>query len=333
MLTDIELEDVRIIAELPYEWGKLTNKTLLISGATGFIGSFLCNVFAYRNAKYQQKIKVVSLSRGGGIDSETVIYKKVDISQPFSIDGKIDYVLHLASNTHPKQYSDDPIGTITTNIYGCDNLLKIARDNQARFLLASSVEIYGNGTEKLMEENYCGYIDCNQARAGYNESKRVSESLVQSYRKQYGIQGVIVRLARIFGADKKTDTKAMAQFISKAVAGKDIILHSKGNQRFSYCYIADAVSGILKVLLDGMDGEAYNITEEDEGLTIGEYAEYLASLSETKVIYQIENNSSASKSTYALLDNTKLKKLGWEPLFTVKEGLKRTIDIKRQLLV
>ena len=322
-------EDIKRVAELPYNWEKLNNKTLLMSGGTGFIGSFICNVISYRNRCFNQNTKIISLSRRGGVNDDTVSYIKQDVSTPFSVSEHVDYVLHLASNTHPKQYAEDPIGTITTNIYGCDNLLRIAKENKAKFLLASSVEIYGQGTETPMSEDYCGYIDCNTARAGYNESKRVCEALTQSYRAQYKTNAVIARLARIFGADKKADTKAIAQFIDKATAGEDIVLKSNGLQRFSYCYVADAASALLYLLIEGVDGEAYNITEPDEGLTLGGYAEYIASLAEKKVIYRIEDSAAVSKSTYALMDGSKIKALGWYPLFSVKEGLKRTFEIKK----
>lgn len=146
------------------------------------------------------------------------------------------------------------------------------------------------------------------------------------------LYAVIARFARVFGADKKHDTKAMSQFMDKAVLGEDIILKSKGQQRYSYCYIADAVSGLFKLLLDGQDGEAYNISDDDEGLTLGEYAEYIASLANLKVRYEIENNESVSKATYALLDTRKIKNIGWEPQYSVKDGLKRTYTIKKETL-
>lgn len=328
-MTELEKIDISRVVELPYAWEKLDNKTILISGGTGFIGSFISDVIRYRNEKYDSNIKVVSLSRRGGSSDKTVEYLKADITQPISYAGTIDYILHLASNTHPKQYGEDPVGTITTNVIGCDNLLKLAAEKKAIFLLASSVEIYGQGTAEPMDEHYCGYLDCNIARSGYNEAKRTCESLCQSYKQQYGIEVKIVRLARVFGADKKLDTKAMSQFMDKAVAGEDIILKSKGNQRFSYCYIADAVSGIVKVLLDGVDGEAYNIANEDDGLSLGGYAEFIADLANKKVVYRIENDEAASRASYALLDIKKIKKLGWRPLYGVKEGLERTYMIKK----
>lgn len=329
-MTDIELEDIQIVAELPYSWEKLKNKTILISGGTGFIGSFISDIIRYRNEKYGDGIKIVSLSRRGGTSDDTVEYLKTDINTSVRYDAPVDYVLHMASNTHPKQYGEDPVGTITTNVIGCNNLLKLAAEKRATFLLTSSVEIYGQGTEIPMNELYSGYIDCNTARAGYNEAKRTCESLCQSYKQQYGIAVKIVRFARVFGADKKLDTKAMSQFMDKAVAGENIVLKSKGNQKFSYCYVTDAASGLLKVLMDGKNGEAYNVSDEDEGLTLGGYAEYMAALAGKCVEFQIENDIAASKSSYALLDCSKLKGLGWKPIYTVREGLERTYKIKKK---
>lgn len=323
-------DDIEIIAELQYDWDKLSDKTLLVSGGTGFIGAFLCDVIRYRNERYNQNIRVISLSRRGGQGDETVTYLQKDITTPFSINDKVDYVIHLASNTHPKQYAEDPIGTITTNIYGCDNLLKIASENRARFLLASSVEIYGQGTPTPMDEMYSGFIDCNQARSGYNEAKRVCESLCQAYRSKDGVDVVIARLSRVFGPDKKEDTKAMSQFMSKALSGEDVVLKSKGEQRYSYCYVGDAVSGLLKILLDGKNGEAYNVSDDDEGMTLYDYAVYIAGLAEKRVILSVEDNNSVSKAVYALLDTKKLKDLGWSSVYSVKDALKITYQIMKE---
>ncbi|MQN02168.1 MAG: NAD-dependent epimerase/dehydratase family protein [Lachnospiraceae bacterium] len=330
-MTSLELEDVKTIAELPYDWDKLNGKTLLISGGTGFVGTFISDVIRYRNKHFGSNTKIVSLSRHGGESDDTVTKLAADITNPILYDGKVDFILHLASNTHPAQYAKDPVGTITTNIIGCDNLLKLAVEKKIeRFLLASSVEIYGQGTEAPMDEKYCGYIDCNNARAGYNEAKRTCEALCRSYESQYGVNVVIARLARTVGADHKKDTKAMAQFMDKAVAGEDIILKSKGNQRFSYSYIADTASGVLKVLLDGASGEAYNVSDEDEGMTLGDYAGFMARLAGKKVVFDIEENASVSKASYALLSIDKIKKLGWKPMYSVSDGLKRTYQIYKE---
>jgi len=323
----IAYEDVVKVAALPYDWDKLAHKTILLSGGTGLIGSFLCDVFRYRNEKFHSDIKLISLSRKGGSSDDTVTYLSADVNKPIAMDDHVDYVLHLASNTHPKQYGEDPVGTITTNVFGCYHLLELAKKLNARFLLASSVEIYGQGDAFPMDETFSGYLDPNQARSGYNEAKRVCEALCQSYIKQYGMDCVIVRLARVFGVDKKADTKAMSQFLDKAVAGENIILNSKGSQRYSFCYVADAASGILKVLLNGECGSAYNISADDEGKTLGDYAEFLADLAGVEVRYQLQNDAAASKATFALLNNTKIKSIGWEPLYSVSDGLLRTYKL------
>lgn len=327
--TTYEEEDIERVALQPFSWDKLNGKTVMISGGTGFIGTFITQVLEYRNRHYASGIKIVSISRHEYASAgNSLLHLKANITNPISYDGKVDYILHLASNTHPKQYAEDPVGTVTTNVIGCNNLLTLAKEKKiTRFLLASSVEIYGQGTEKPMNETYCGYIDCNNARSGYNEAKRTCEALCQSYRQQYGLECVTVRLARVFGADKKQDTKAMSQFMAKAVAGEDIVLHSKGNQRYSYCYVADAASGILKVLLDGEDGEVYNISEDDEGLTLSGYAEQIATLAGKKVIFDFAEDEGASKATYALMDCTKMAEIGWKPLYRPCEALKRTYQI------
>lgn len=322
------LNDMELIGRLPFEWKKLNNKVILISGGTGFIGSLFCDVVRYRNQKYKQNIKIISLSRHKHQSDRTVTYLKQDVAKPVYCKTKVDYVIHLASNTHPKQYEVDPVGTILTNVYGCNNLLQIAKKNKAKFVLASSVEIYGNCINKPVKEDYCGYIDCNTARSGYNESKRVCESLVQSYRKQYGVNASIARFSRVFGNDKKDDSKAINQFFEMVLNNKDIVMTSRGNQRFSYIYVADAVSALFKIMLDGKDGEAYNVAADNDKSTLKDLAEYIAKLNHKQVIIKVSKNGFASSTIYGLIDNKKLKSLGWKPIYTVKEGLKKTYNLK-----
>ncbi len=332
VLSEYEQRDIERIARLPFGWERLKNSTVLISGGSGFIGKRLIATLVARNRLFGDDISVVSISRHAHEDGEFVKYIAADISKPLSFDGGADYVIHLASNTHPAQYAAEPVGTITTNVFGCDNLLKLCVEKKVkRFLLASSVEVYGNGDGRAMDEEYCGYINCNTVRAGYNEAKRVSESLCQAYGAQYGMDFAVCRLARVFGADEKKDTKALAQFMERAACGQDIILKSKGGQRFSYCYVWDAVSGILKVLLDGACGEAYNVSADDDGRTLGDYAAYIAQSAGKKVIIdESEAQKGASVAASALVDCAKLKALGWQPHYSVLQGLDMTMRIKME---
>lgn len=206
-----------------------------------------------------------------------------------------------------------------------------------RFAFASSNEIYGEnrGDQELFDENYCGYIDCNTMRAGYPESKRCGEALCQAYRHQKGVDIVIPRLTRSYGPTMLTsDTKAISQFIKNAVQGEDIVLKSEGNQYYSYTYVADAVLGLLTVLLKGESGEAYNIADISSDIRLKDLAGILANISGKEVVFELPDaveKAGYSKATKARLDGSKIKELGWQPLYDIKTGLERTVDILKRL--
>ena len=343
------IEDVKYVGELLLPFEKLAGKTIVLSGATGLIGSFLIDTLMYRNNKYNDGIKIVALGRSRdricsrfdiSDDNELFTSIEQDVNDDICDELKnieADYVLHLASNTHPLQYSTDPIGTVITNIIGLKNMLDYAADTNAeRFVFASSVEVYGEnrGDTEYFAEDYLGYIDCNTLRAGYPESKRAGETLCQAYMKQKGLDVVIPRLSRTYGPTMlKSDTKAISQFIKKGVDKEDIILKSEGTQLYSYSYVADAVSGLLYCLLVGSTGEAYNIADPGSDITLKDMAQLIAEYAGKKVVFELPDATEAagySKATKAILDSGKLKKLGWTARYDMKEGLIRTIDVLRQ---
>ena len=342
------IEDVRRTALTDLPWDRLRDKAVLISGATGLVGSFLTDVLMERNLQ-GMNCRIYALGRSEekakarfGERSRHPLFSFIpyDINLPFVREdlGKVDFVLHLASNTHPVQYSTDPIGTITTNIIGLQNMLEFACAHDAkRFAFASSNEIYGEnrGDAELFDEEYCGYIDCNTLRAGYPESKRCGEALCQAYRKQKGIDVCIPRLTRSYGPTMlMSDTKAISQFIRKGIAGEDIVLKSAGTQYYSYTYVADAVSGLLTVLLKGESGEAYNIADEASDIRLRDLAELIAQNAGRKVIFEIPDAVEAqgySKATKARLDGAKLRELGWKPFYDIKDGISRTMQILGQI--
>ena len=339
------MEDVRAVAELPLPWEQMENSAVLISGATGLVGSCLVDVLQYRNRFFGMNCLVYALGRSEEKarsrfapywESGLLQFIPYDINKPLVRPeiGTVDYVLHLASNTHPVAYATDPIGTITTNILGTGNMLEFACAHHARRVaFTSSNEIYGEnrGDTELFREDYCGYIDSNTLRAGYPESKRCGEALCQAYIRQKGLDVVLPRPTRSYGPTMlMSDTKAISQFIKKAVAGEDIVLKSEGTQFYSYMYVSDTVSGLLTILLRGECGEAYNIAEQRSDITLRDLAAILAETAGRSVVFELPDAVEAagySKATKARLDGSKLQDLGWFPRYAIREGLERTVRI------
>lgn len=339
------IDDVKRVAKINLPWNKLQNNSILLSGATGLIGSFLIDVIMEKNNSQELNCTIYALARNEEKAKKRFPYyfeQKLfqfifcDINEPLIRRdiGQIGYVLHLASNTHPVAYATDPIGTITTNIIGVKNMLDFCVEHKAeRFAFASSNEIYGEnrGDTEKFDESYCGYIDCNTMRAGYPESKRCGEALCQAYIKQKNLDVVIPRLTRTYGPTLlKTDKKALSQFLYKAISGEDIVLKSAGNQYYSYTYVADAVSGLLTVLFCGETGEAYNIADDASDIKLKDLADIIADICGKKAVLEIPDEIEAagySKATKARLESAKLQKLGWRAQYDIRTGIQQTIDI------
>lgn len=347
--SDLYMEDVKWVAELDLPWHKMKDTCIFLSGATGMIGSFLVDVILEKNATDALNCKIYALGRNEQkargrfvkyANDSRLIFVSHDVTYPLIEDdiGDVAYVLHLASNTHPMQYSTDPIGTITTNIVGLQHMLDFAVAHKAkRFVFASSNEIYGENRRDVewFGESYCGYIDCNTTRAGYPESKRCGEALCQAYKVQKGLDVVVPRLTRTYGPTMQmSDTKAISQFIKKGITGEDIVLKSAGTQYYSYQYVADSVSALFTILLCGENGEAYNVAEERSDIMLKDLAAYIARVSRRKVVFEIPDAIEAagySKATKARLDGNKLQKLGWKPKYDIYRGIDRTLAILASL--
>jgi nucleoside-diphosphate-sugar epimerase len=328
------------VAALELPWEQLRGRSILISGATGMIGSFLIDVLmekkldltVYALGRNEEKAKARFIRWW---DDPHFVFVPCDINKGVTVNAEtVDYVFHAASNTHPVAYATDPIGTITTNIIGTDNLLSFAADHGTRrVLFASSVEVYGEnrGDREYFTEDYCGYINCNTLRAGYPESKRAGEALCQAYIRQKGLDVVIPRLARTYGPTMlMSDTKALSQFIKNSLAGENIVLKSAGTQFFSYSYVADAVSGILYCLCKGVCGEAYNIADTASDITLRDLAAAIAAEAGTQVVFEIPDaveSAGYSKATKAVLDSTKLQTLGWKAKWNIQTGIAATMAI------
>lgn len=326
-------------------WKKIDHHSFLIIGATGMIGSYMIDVLMRRNEKNQSNIHIYAMGRS--IDrlkkrfsmyEESTFFHMVeaDVTQPFMLDKEVDYIFHGASNTHPRAYTTDPIGTIMTNLMGTQQVLEFAVKKKAqRVAFLSTVEIYGEnrGDVEKFTEDYCGYIDCNTLRAGYPEGKRAGESLCQAYIAKHDLDIIIPRVCRTFGPTMLlNDSKASSQFILNAVNNEDIVLKSEGNQYFSYAYVGDVVYALLYLLGNGENGEAYNIAVPEFDLHLKDLAHGLAALNQKEVIFDLpdeEERRGFSTASQAILASDKIDSIGWRPLFGLNEALKNTVELIR----
>jgi len=238
----------------------------------------------------------------------------------------------LASNTHPLAYSQYPIETIKINVKGAENALNKALLCGATVLYPSSVEVYGNARgEDVFTEGYTGNLNLGNARACYPESKRLSEALCLSYMAERGVNMMIARLSRVFGPTMQmSDTKASSQFILKALSGEDIVLKSKGEQYFSYTYVADVVKAMFFILLHGEPGKAYNISNKECDVKLKDFAGICAQWAGKRVVFDLPSEveqKGYSVAIHAILDNSRLLSIGFVPLYSLNNAIYRTLNI------
>lgn len=339
------LREIEIVSQRDLPWQYIEGNTVLITGASGMVGKCLVDIFFKHNDELKdtsRNIHIIALSRSERTakerfsaywDRADFTYYACDVNNAIPEIGNADFIIHAASNTHPKQYANDAIGTIASNVIGTKNLLDYAiAHGTKRFCFVSSVEIYGEnrGDVEKFKESYLGYIDCNTLRAGYPESKRVGETLCNAYYETHGLDFVIPRLSRVYGPTMLlSDTKAISQFIKKAAAKENIVLKSEGNQEYSYSYVTDAAAGILYVLLLGESGQAYNIADKESDVTLKDLAGNLAEIAGSQVIYELPEESERkgySTATKAMLDSHKLECLGWKAEVHMLDGLTDTVN-------
>lgn len=321
---------------------KLNGCRVMVTGATGLIGSFVVDTLLTLNRTRKAGIHVYALGRSekrlrerfDGVNGEYLHFVEQDVNCEPTFDFAVDYIIHAASNAYPAAFAEDPVGTILSNVLGVKYLLDYAKSHGTkRLLFVSSGEVYGQGDPSLeaFSESYSGYVDPTKPRSCYPASKRAAETLCVSYTQQYGLDTVIVRPCHTYGPNTTTsDNRANVQFVSNAIAGQDIVMQSRGTQMRSYCYVADCVSALLTVLLCGESAEAYNLANPQARVTIAGFAETVASVTGRRVVFadaQDVPKNQQTPITYAVLDSDKLCSLGWKGTYSVEEGVTNTVRV------
>ncbi len=344
-------DDLEILASkgLPIE--EIKNSHILITGATGLIGSQLVKAIACYNRLNSAGITILAMVRneekaksifGKLSEREDIKLVTGDVTKPFSDyisdNMPVDYIIHTASITASKTMITMPVETISTSIYGTNNILDLARVKKSKSVIyVSSMEVYGkftsdDGNSPEITESDLGYIDPLAVRSNYPESKRMCENMCVAYNAQYNVPVKIARLSQTFGAGiLPGENRVFAQFARSAIRGENIILHTKGLSEGNYCYTRDTIEALLLLLVKGENGQAYNISNEDTHTTIANMAKMVAEKISDKnieVVFDIpkDNSFGYAADTKMKLSSKKMQALGWKPEVSLENCYRRMIE-------
>ncbi len=322
---------------------ELKGKYILITGATGLLGTQIAKTILCYNRLFNTDIKVIVCGRNEGILDQIYtngpVHKIIaDVREPIKTELPVDYIIHCASVTSSKFFVDCPVDTIQTAITGTTNLLELAREKKVSgFLYTSSLEVYGVPPKQDVKESDYGYIDFLNVRSSYSESKRMVECLCKAYHKQYNVPVKIVRLTQTIGSGiAYSDNRVFAQFAKCVIEKRNIILNTPGRTVRSYCDITDAVRGIITVLLRGKVGEAYNIANKTTAISIADLAQFVCDQfndANIRVVYNTPDNIDSlgyNPEMQISLQTDKIEELGWHAEVGLEEIFEKLIKGLRE---
>ena len=308
-------------------------KTVLITGAAGFLGSHLCDYFLSKNYRV---IGIDNFITGSPKNISHLTansdfeFKEIDITHNFKIDNPIDYILHFASPASPIDYLRIPLETLRVGSLGTENVLKIALENKARILIASTSEVYGDPLEHPQKEEYCGNVDPVGPRGVYDEAKRFQEALTTAYHTYHGLDIRIARIFNTYGARMRVnDGRAIPAFMGQVLRNESLTVFGDGSQTRSFCYIDDMVDGIYKLLHSNYT-KPMNLGNPEE-ISLIDFANEIIALegNNNKIIYKpLPVNDPIKRKP----DITKaMNILNWKPKVSRKKGLENTFNYFRSL--
>ena len=310
-------------------------KVAVVTGGAGFIGSHLCDLLIGKGFKVICLDNLITGSKKNISHLEknkNFEFIRWDVVKPLNLSLKIDYLFHLASPASPIDYQRYPEETALTNSLGTINMLELAKNTGAKFLLASTSEVYGDPKEHPQKETYWGNVNSFGPRSCYDECKRFAETMTYLYIHKYGVDGRVIRIFNTYGPKmRKDDGRAVSNFINQAISGKTLTVNGDGNQTRSFCFVSDMVVGIEKAMFTkGTKGEIFNLGNDEEYKII-DLAKKIRKMagSKSKIVFGPYPQDDPQQRKP---DITKAKKLlDWEPKISVDEGLVKTIEYYRGL--
>ncbi len=301
--------------------------TCLVTGGAGFLGSHMCDELLRRGHRVicVDNFETGSLANIQHIRDPDFVHLNVDIIAPYSIEESVDFVFHLASPASPIDYLRLPLHTLKVGSYGTHHTLGLAKQHRARFLLASTSEVYGDPQEHPQRESYWGHVNPIGPRGVYDEAKRYAEALTMAYHRQQGVDTSIVRIFNTYGPRMRPhDGRAIPTFLRQALQDRPITVFGDGSQTRSFCYVEDEIRGLISLAESGYH-EPVNIGNPDE-FTLLELAKAVVEVtgSRSEIVFEAlpTDDPQVRQPDISLAREI----LGWEPTVDLREGLRRTIE-------
>ncbi len=351
MMNKIIQADMEDIYSRNIDWNKLKDRTILLTGAYGMLASYITLFIDYLNSR-GFNIKLIACVRSKDkfnrklqhiCRPDNILVVEYRMDSELKIDGDVDYIIHAASFASPQHYGVCPVDVLTPNIIGNYYLLKLAKEKAVKgYLLFSSGDIYGTTDKQLVTEDDFGGMDTLDIHSCYSESKRMAETMCKSFYVQYGVPAKVARIWHTYAPtmDVEHDPRVFSSFVKNIIHGQNIEMKSDGSGRRCFCYITDAVSGYFSILLNGEPGEAYNVCNSSQDVSMAELAETLVKISgdaELRVIrkeraadeHYVENNLLTNR--IRIPSDKKLRELGWEARVDIAEGFGKVIGYLKNI--
>jgi dTDP-glucose 4,6-dehydratase len=301
--------------------------TSLVTGGAGFVGSHLCDALLARGHRVVcvDNLETGTLSNIEHIRTHQFVHLNLDITEPYFVEESIDFVYHLASPASPIDYLRLPLHTLKVGSYGTHHTLGLAKKHRARFLLASTSEVYGDPKEHPQQETYWGHVNPIGPRGVYDEAKRYAEALTMAYHRQQGVDTAIVRIFNTYGPKMRPhDGRAIPTFLRQALQDRPITVFGKGEQTRSFCYVEDEIRGLIALAESGYHNPV-NVGNPNE-FTLLELAHAVIEVtgSRSEIVYEALPTDDPQQRQPDITLAREI--LGWEPKIDLREGLRRTIE-------